>query len=296
MENNTIHNADCFDLFPEIEDESVDLILTDPPFGTTAADWDTVLPMNDYVFIEHKNKKKKRLNWQEYMLVSYEKGKSYKEAKEFFDTHKVPGLWTHYNRIVKPKGAIVIFGSEPFSTQVRASNPDMYKYDWIWKKSTVDGFFNAKCRPLKTIENIMVFSKAEARAKGDNMIYYPQGVVEVNKVCKEGRREGDTDGHKYYRGSLAQKNYTQQYTNYPTEILLYPRDAPRLHPTQKPVELLQYLIKTYTDDSGLVLDNCMGSGSTIVAAIKTDRRYIGIEKDPKIFRAAEYRIKEALAT
>lgn len=200
-------------------------------------------------------------------------------------------LWEQYNRIIKDNGAIVLFGSEPFSTILRYSNLKMYKYDWIWKKNTVDGFFNAKCRPLKSIENICVFSKKQARAKGDNMKYYPQNLISVFKKVKNNSRENDE--HKYYRKSLDGNNYVQNYTNYPIDVLTFDRDNQKLHPTQKPVALLEYLIKTYTNEGETVLDNCMGSGSTGVACMNTGRNFIGIELDPKYFEIASKRIEEA---
>lgn len=201
-------------------------------------------------------------------------------------------LWEQYNRIIKDNGAIVLFGSEPFSSKLRMSNLKNYKYDWIWKKNTVDGFLNAKCRPLKTIENICVFSKKQARAKGDNMKYYPQGLQPIFKKVKDNRKT-NADGHKYYRESLKDNNYIQRHTNYPTETLIFNKDKEKLHPTQKPVALLEYLIKTYTNENEVVLDNCMGSGSTGIACINTNRNFIGIELDEKYFNIAKERINNA---
>lgn len=200
-------------------------------------------------------------------------------------------LWEQYKRIIKDSGAIVLFGSEPFSTELRHSNLKMYKYDWIWQKNTVDGFFNSKYRPLKTIENISVFSKKQARAKGDNMVYYPQGLIQINKKVID-KRKIDSDGHNYHRNSLDNKEYIQEYTNYPTEILKFDKDIPKLHPTQKPVALIEYLIKTYTNEGDIVLDNCMGSGTTAIAAINTNRHFIGFELNKDYYDIANKRIEE----
>lgn len=287
MEVNKLYNDDCVKIMTTMEYKSIDCIIVDPPYGTTAAAWDKILPMNDYVIVG-----KKSYQEQDYLLYCYRKGIAYDTALQQFNEQKQQGIWSLYERVIKDDGAIVIFGSEPFSTKLRASNPKLYKYDWIWKKSTVDGFFNAQCRPLKTVEMISVFSKSEARAKGNNMRYYPQGLTLVNKACKDTRQQGESDGHKYFRQSTDNNSYVQKYTNYPTEILEYARDSKKAHPTQKPVALLEYLIKTYTTEGDVVLDNCMGSGSTVIAAINTNRKYIGIEKDAAYFKIAQQRVGE----
>lgn len=257
--------------------------------GTTACKWDVIIPFNDYVLIG-----KKKMNYDAYLLYAYQKGIAFTDAVAFFERNKKLGLWSHYKRIIKDDGAIVLFGSEPFSTRLRNSNMEMYKYDWIWKKNTVDGFFNSKCRPLKTIENISVFSKKQARAKGDNMKYFPQGLIEVNSVHID-KRKNVNDEHNYYRKSSDNKEYVQQYTNYPTEILEYNRDADKIHPTQKPVELIEYLIKTYTNEGETVLDNCMGSGTTAIACINTNRQFIGFELSEDYYNKATNRVKQHLS-
>lgn len=282
---NQAFNDDCFNIFPEIEDESIDMILCDLPYGTTACKWDTVIPLNDYVLIN-----KKKLTEDEFFLKYFKQGLDYQETLSFWEENKKLGLWSHYKRIIKDDGAIVLFGSEPFSTTLRQSNLEMYKYDWIWQKNTVDGFFNSRCRPLKTIENISVFSPKQARAKGDNMRYYPQGLIRVDKVNKESRKNTD-EQHGYFRNSLNDTSYVQEYSNYPTETLKFDRDKTRLHPTQKPVPLLEYLIKTYTKEGDLVLDNAAGVLSTAVACSKTNRNYIVIEKDKEYFDIGLERIK-----
>jgi len=184
-------------------------------------------------------------------------------------------MWELLNRIIKPNGAIVLFGSEPFSSALRMSNIKNYKYDWVWKKSNVMGFLNSKKRPLKEIENIMVFN---------SKIYNPQG-LKVNTKGKN-RRGKQTE----VTGKYNSVNFST-HTNYPRTIQYFKNDR-GLHPTQKPVELMEYLIKTYTNENETVLDFTMGSGSTGVAAKNTNRNFIGIEQDQKYFNIAEQRIKE----
>ena len=184
-------------------------------------------------------------------------------------------LWEQYNRVIKDNGAIVLFGNEPFSSKLRVSNIKNYKYDWIWKKSNVMGFLNANKRPLKETENIMVFN---------TKIYNPQGLLPNNKWKNRGGKSTDV------LGEFKNVNFSKS-KNYPRTILEYKNDR-GLHPTQKPVALCEYLIKTYTNDNDLVLDNCMGSGTTGVACIKTNRNFIGIELNKDYFEIAKERIEK----
>ena len=232
MKVDYIKQGNCLELMKEIPDGSIDMILCDLPYGTTACKWDSVIPFES--------------------------------------------LWEQYNRIIKDNGAIVLFGSEPFSTLLRYSNLKMYKYDWVWKKSNVMGFLNAKKRPLKEIENIMVFNSS---------LYFPQGLVknEKGKNCRGKQTES--------LGKYEAVNKSE-FTNYPKTILDFKSER-GFHPTQKPVALLEYLIKTYTNEGDVVLDNCMGSGTTCVACVNTNRHYIGFELDEKYFEIAKKRIKES---
>lgn len=190
-------------------------------------------------------------------------------------------LWKQYKRIIKDRGAIVLFGSEPFSSYLRMSNIKNYKYDWIWDKTTAKGHLTAKIRPMQQTENISVF--------GDGRINYypimidrPKDKIETGKECKR----TDIMGGK-------STGYTKVYTTwYPKTVLRF-KVARGLHPTQKPVELLEYMIKTYTLEGEIVLDNAMGSGSTGVACKNLYRRFIGIEKDDTYFEIAKKRIEEA---
>ena len=193
-------------------------------------------------------------------------------------------LWKQYERIVKDNGAIVLFAQTPFDKVLGASNLKLLRYEWIWDKNKATGFLNSKKMPLKAHENILVFYK-----KLPN--YYPQGLVkkEVPTINKGNRgRMGEVSNY-----GVANKDAIQEYENYPRDVLKYGVVMKPVHPTQKPIELLEYLIKTYTDEGELVLDNCMGSGSTGVACQNTGRKFIGIELDEGYFNISKNRIAEA---
>ena len=195
-------------------------------------------------------------------------------------------LWLEYIRIIKPHGAIVLFGSEPFSSKLRCSHLKGFKYDWIWNKGRPSNPQVAKYQPLKNFENISVFSR-----NGESVLYYPQGLKKLDIPYKRNFKNSDTEklGHIVARSS----NYVQTFTNYPKALALeFKRPNKPVHPTQKPVELLEYLIKTYTLEGETVLDNTMGSGSTGVACVNTNRNFIGIELDKGYFEIAQQRIKE----
>lgn len=201
-------------------------------------------------------------------------------------------LWQQYNRIIKDNGVIILHGSEPFSTLLRYSNLKMYKYDWIWKKNTVTGFQHAKNMPLKDYETISVFSKGSMghfSILGERrMPYNPQGLMPCKKIYKGTRNDGGIIGTRPSHKAVVQ----QEFTNYPRMILEFTNEK-GLHPTQKPVALLEYLVKTYTNPGEVVLDNCMGSGSTGVACVNTGRSFIGMELDEGYFEIAKKRIQEA---
>jgi len=234
-----LYKGDCLEVMKEIKDKSIDAIITDPPYGTTACKWDSVID---------------------------------------FDL-----MWEQLNRIIKDNGAIVLFGSEPFSSALRMSNIKNYKYDWIWEKSKSQGFFNVKKMPLKSIEYISVFYKKLPT-------YNPQGttIVDITK-SNSGKDKKHYSGQN--GGTMKTKTYKQTTANYPTQILRYKIEN-GYHLTQKPIELMEYLIKTYTNENETVLDFTMGSGSTGVACQNTNRKFIGIEQDDKYFDIAEKRMKE----
>lgn len=246
-----LKQGNCLEIMPQIPSGSVDMILCDLPYGTTACKWDTVIPFEP--------------------------------------------LWAEYKRIIKKNGAIVLFGQEPFSSYLRLSNLDWFKYDWYWRKSRPSGFTNAKLKPLKDIEIISVFSEGmTANGSAKNMPYFPQGLEKVDKEWKRPKKymEGDKgvnparESHKLER--------VIEHEGYPRQVLDYANpNKDVLHPTQKPVALCEYLIKTYTNEGEWVLDNCMGSGTTGVAAVNTNRNFIGIEQEEKYFTISKQRIQEA---
>ena len=242
--------GNCLELLKTIPDQSVDMILTDPPYGTTACKWDSVIPFEP--------------------------------------------MWQQLKRVIKPNGAIVLFGSEPFSSMLRCSNLKMFKYDWIWEKSKVGNVFNCKNAPQKNFENIMVFSNGTiANGSNKKMPYFPQGLIDVNIAKKNQRKVGDV-------GTIANRpsrkngiEYVQTKTNYPRQILKFSNEQ-GFHPTQKPVDLLKYLIKTYSNPGELILDNTAGSCSLASAAISTNRKYICIERDTDFFEKAVERINNQI--
>ena len=199
-------------------------------------------------------------------------------------------LWEQYNRIIKDEGVICLFGSEPFSSKLRLSNFEMYKYDWIWKKNKSAGFVHAKNRPLKNFEIVSAFCEygmGHVTTMGDKrMPYYPQGLRKIHKVAHNGIKEGQVMGVR----PSHKETYIQEYENYPQAVIEFDNDTDSFHPTQKPVDLLRYLIRTYSNEGDTILDNCMGSGTTAVACIKEKRHFIGFELNKDYFDKACRRI------
>ena len=279
-----LYNGDCLEVMKEIPSKSVDMILCDLPYQVTKNKWDTIIPMNDYIIANDESLEK-----DEFYLKQFLKGLSKKEIDKIWKENKKEGLWSYYNRIIKDNGAIVLFGQDIFSAQLINSNRKMYKYKWFWKKDRPSGFLNAKKMPLKDVEEILVFYKKCP-------IYNPQF---WEGIPLHGM------GTKYKEGNLGNNNYGKfaSHTNpsanregdtkkYPRQVLEFKRPHPPIFPTQKPVDLCEYLIKTYTNENDIVLDNCMGSGSTGVAALNTNRKFIGIEKDKNYFNIAKKRIED----
>lgn len=228
-----LRHGDCLELMKDIPDKSIDMILCDLPYGTTACKWDIVIPFNK--------------------------------------------LWEQYNRIIKDNGAIVLFGKQPFTSKLIVSNIKDFKYSLVWLKDNHDNPMMAKKRILNITEDINLFYKKQCT-------YNPQGIIRVNKITKQGR------GNSLARQENGVREYLQEYSNYPRNILEFKRDLPNIHPTKKPVALLEYLIKTYTNEGDTVLDNCMGSGSTGVACVNTNRNFIGIELSEEYYNIAKERI------
>lgn len=199
-------------------------------------------------------------------------------------------MWEQYHRIIKDDGAIILFSQQPFTSKLILSNLEYYKYEYIWVKNKINGFLNAKLSPTKKFEEILVFSKAKCSNGAKQLMkYYPQGLIKIEKKIKNAERVGSTT---YSGMTKKQKEYTQKYTNYPSNVLYFDCEKNVVHPTQKPVALLEYLIKTYTKEGETVLDNCLGSGSTGVACINTNRNFIGIELDENYYKIACERINK----
>jgi DNA modification methylase len=241
MSFNLMH-GDCLEMIKLIPDGSVDMVLADPPYGTTACKWDTVIDF--------------------------------------------PAMWAHLKRIVKLNGAIVLFGSEPFSSALRMSNIEEYKYDWIWEKSQGVNFAQCNHMPMSVFEVISVFGKFGLSKNAKiQPVYNPQNLIELNKNKKA---KTSTD----HRVCQNNKDHFQKFGNYPRQIQKFQSER-GLHPTQKPVALMEYLIRTYTDKGEAVLDFTMGSGTTGVACVNTGRKFIGIELDQGYFDIAKERIVAA---
>jgi site-specific DNA-methyltransferase (adenine-specific) len=208
-------------------------------------------------------------------------------------------MWNRLNKLIKPTGAIALFATEPFATKLRISNFDNYKYDWYWKKSKSSLYQHAKNRPMRAIENVCVFSKSKwghkSQLKDKRMEYNPQGISSIGvKTVTKNFNAGGVVGE---RPNQIGKQY-EAFTGFPTDVLEFKSITGKscLHPTQKPVDLLEYLIRTYTNENDLVLDFTMGSGSTGVACINTNRKFIGVEINEKYFNIAKDRIEAAILT
>ena len=269
MDKVILYKGDCLTEMDKIENDSIDLILCDLPYGTT----DT-----------HGKKKdgsSRLLKWDCVIPLDL--------------------LWEQYKRVLnKNHGVVVLTADQPFTSQLVLSNIDWFKYEWIWKKKITTGFLTANYRPMKQTEDIVVFSPLGASAASHKankcMRYNPQGLIS-KKVKKKNNpaRLGMFLHNPEHMGKgnklLHETEYTQEFTGYPSEIIEFGLDK-AIHPTQKPVALMEYLIKTYSNKGDLVLDNCMGSGTTGVACVRTNRKFIGIEKDEKYFNLASNRIEE----
>ena len=249
MSQTTLWNGDCLELMKKIPDKSIDCIICDLPYGTTASSWDKI--------------------------ISFE------------------SLWGEYERVIKDNGAIILFASGQFTHKLIQSNEKIYRYKWIWFKNTRGNFVNAKNRPMTAYEEICVFSKAvTANGKSQKMKYYPQGLIPKTTIRhdKSGTRFGTMAGKR----PSHKETVVSEYTNYPFDVLQFDAEpkSKTVHPTQKPVQLLEYLVKTYTLEGETVLDNCMGSGSTGVACVNTNRNFIGIELNNTYYDIAKNRIEQ----
>ena len=246
MNLNLMH-GDCLELMKSIPDGSVDMVLADPPYGTTACKWDSVIPFEP--------------------------------------------MWEQLKRVTKKNGAIVMTASQPFTSALIMSNVKMFKYCWVWDKVRPSNFFACKFQPLNNIEDVIVFSRGGCNNGTKNPVpYNPQGVKIVNKIVKNSNTSGGKVGDAHKTSIKRGEYFIQEGENYPKKIIKFIRDNSGLHPTQKPVALMEYLIKTYTNEGETVLDFTMGSGTTGVAAKNLNRNFIGIELDEEYFNIAKERI------
>ena len=223
--------GDCLELMKDIPNGSIDMILCDLPYGTTACKWDTIIPFEP--------------------------------------------LWAQYKRIIKDNGAIVLFGSQPFTSALVMSNPKWFKYEWIWEKDKCSNFMLAKVNPLKAHENIIVFGKGKVN-------YYPQktyGHKPANYTAAGQLKQSEL----YSIKPIGKHGHTDRYPRSVQKVNTHNSAHGQLHPTQKPVPLLEYLIKTYTNEGELVLDNAAGSGTTAIACLNTNRQFIVMEKEQKYY-------------
>ena len=238
-----LYKGDCLEVMDSLIEKGivVDAIITDPPYGTTACKWDSIIPFDE--------------------------------------------MWLRLNKLIKPNGAIVLFGSEPFSSALRMSNIKNYKYDWKWEKEQGLGNLNAKKRPLVKTEDICVFYKKQC-------LYNPKMTKGKPYTIKRNKNKSEFLGKNGTKDGYITENNGERY---PVNIIFEKRELKnRLHPTQKPVALMEYLIKTYTNENELVLDFTMGSGTTGVACKNLDRNFIGIELDENYFNIAKERIEGAI--
>ena len=250
--NYELYLGDCLETMDKLIENNVkvDMVLTDPPYGTTHCKWDTIIPMDE--------------------------------------------MWLRINKLIKTNGAIVLFGSQPFTSNLIYSNIKCFKHQWIWNKNSSGNILAAKYQPLKIEEEILVFT-----SKGERVNYYPiftEGRDESNHkpTLKKSNLLGEMKSGKF-KTTEKNKKGNQRYPKNIINIFTQStecRSSQRLHPTQKPIELLEYLIKTYTKEGELVLDFTMGSGSTGVACMNTNRNFIGIELNEKYFDIAKERMEE----
>lgn len=240
-----LHHNDCFNVFPTLEDSSIDLVLCDMPYGTTACKWDTVIDLER--------------------------------------------MWEEVKRVSKDNAAIALTSSQPFTSILGISNIKELQYQWTWIKTRATGHLNAKKRPMKSTEDILVFYKKQPT-------YNPQELIRIDKKqhnSKSHSLRGKDNITSTVSGGIRFEEYTQEFTNYPRQHLEIPSESGTVHPTQKPVALMEYLIKTYSNEGDVVLDFCMGSGTTGVACKNLNRNFIGVEKEENYFNIAKDRINNA---
>lgn len=280
LELNKIYNENCLVGMSKIKDNSIDLILCDLPYGTTQNKWDSVIPLNDYIEITVKNKIV-NVELKDFKIHCFENNISIEYCLQQWNENHKKGLWSHYKRIAKKNAAIVLFAAQPFTSQLISSNTKDFKYDWTWAKTKGTGHLNAKKQPLRDKEDILVFYSDQCK-------YNPQ--FTEGEPYDGAKRAGNKHQTSSY-GVHGQHREVNDGKRYPRQIIKFDIvGRGSLHPTQKPIELLEYLINTYSDKGDVVLDNCMGVGSTAVACINTNRNFIGFELDQTYYEKSNIRL------
>lgn len=275
IKSNTFNNVDCLSEqgLMNIKDKSISLIIVDLPFGTTQNEWDSIIPLNDYIKI-----KDKLYNKDEFLLYSYKKNINIKEANILWQNESKIGLWTHYNRIIKDNGAILLFAQKPFDTLLHNSNIKDFRYEWIWEKTQPTGHLNANKMPMKSHENILVFYKSIPT-------YNPQKTLD-HKPMNSGVRKSSVKNFNYNMINQIDLPFGGNTDRFPRSIISISSDKQfsYLHPTQKPIELYEYFIKTYTNENDVILDHCSGSGTLAIACYNLiNRNFICMEKNENYY-------------
>jgi DNA modification methylase len=243
---NKVIQGDCLEVMKDIPDKSIDMILCDLPYGTTACKWDMIIPFEQ--------------------------------------------LWEQYKRVIKDNGAIVLTASQPFTSALVMSNPKWFKYEWIWEKTQATGHLDAKKKPMKAHENICIFYSKQPTYNFQKTFGHKRKVSLASHKEKTEKNQAEI----YHKADkFSDYDATERY---PRSVMIFPSDKQKssLHPTQKPVALFEYLIKTYTNEGDIVLDNCAGSGTTAIACINTKRNYILIEKEPEYVEIINKRLEKMI--
>lgn len=279
MSSYMLIHGDCMDSFGLIHDHSVNLVLADPPYGITQNTWDVVLPFDDFIEYDGKN-----LNYEKYLLHCFKKNIPYKDANEEWNKRKQQGIWSQLDRILADRGVVILFSAGIYTKTLMESTTIPWRYNLIWQKTTPVGFLNANRMPLRAHEDILVFYKKLPTYNPQKTTGHPRKVSTVEHK----RNSKMTEDY----GKYTAKGYDST-ERFPTSVLTFATDKQKYaaHGTQKPVALCEWLIKSYTNEDDTVLDFCMGSGSTGVAANNTKRDFIGIEKDADFFDIAKKRIE-----
>ena len=279
-----IYLGDCLEVMDKLikQGVKVDSIICDPPFGTTACKWDTIIPFNRYIKVK-EGRKYKILYKDEFMLKKFKEGVNIKEAEKEWEENSKEGMWDKVDKLIKDDSTILFFASQPFCTELIHSNINMFRHEWIWQKDKSGNFMNCKFEPMKVHEHILVFGKQKG-------VYNPIMEKREEKNKRKNKPRVNTSNIITTKEFETKESRGNSDYKYPTSIKKFNSVRRGFHPTQKPVDLLEYLIKTYTNECNIVLDFTMGSGSTGVACLNTNRKFIGIELDKEYFNITKDRL------